>query len=34
MRMRYLIFMGNCNVVVGYGKGKGLDYEDAMNKAV
>jgi ribosomal protein S5 len=26
--------MGNCNGVIGYGKGGGLDFEDALDKAV
>ena len=30
---RYMIFGGNWNGVIGYGKGKGLDFEDALNKA-
>jgi small subunit ribosomal protein S5 len=31
---RYLIFMGNCNGVIGYGKGKGNDFESALQDAV
>lgn len=27
---RYLVFMGNCNGVIGYGKGKGNDFETAL----
>ena len=34
MKFRYLVFMGNCNGVIGYGKGKGTDFEDAMDKAI
>lgn len=26
--------MGNCNGIIGYGKGSGLDFEDALDKAV
>jgi ribosomal protein S5 len=26
--------MGNCNGVIGYGKGKGNDFEDALSKAI
>lgn len=31
---RYLVFMGNCNGVIGYGKGKGNDFEEALDNAV
>ena len=31
---RYLIFMGNANGVVGYGKGKGTDFEEALDNAI
>jgi len=31
---RYLIFMGNANGVIGYGKGKGHDFEEAMDNAL
>ena len=31
---RYLIFMGNANGVIGYGKGKGNDFESALNDAI
>lgn len=34
---RYLVFMGNCNGVIGYGKGKGHkshNYEEVLSKAI
>jgi small subunit ribosomal protein S5 len=31
---RYLIFMGNANGVIGYGKGKGNDFETALVDAI
>ncbi len=31
---RYLIFMGNGNGLVGYGKGKGSDFEEALDNAL
>ncbi|KAL4497034.1 hypothetical protein ABPG72_002190 [Tetrahymena utriculariae] len=31
---RYLIFMGNGNGLVGYGKGKGSDFEEALDNAI
>lgn len=31
---RYLVFMGNCNGVIGYGKGKGNDFEEALDNAI
>jgi ribosomal protein S5 len=31
---RYLVFMGNCNGVIGYGKGKGVDFEEALDNAI
>jgi ribosomal protein S5 len=31
---RYLIFMGNSNGVISYGKGKGPDFEVALNNAI
>lgn len=31
---RYIIFMGNSNGVIGYGKGKGADFEEALNNAI
>ena len=34
MHCRYLVFMGNCNGVIGYGNGKGLDFEDALDKSI
>jgi len=30
---RYLIFMGNGNGLISYGKGKGLDFEEALTNA-
>jgi len=30
---RYLIFVGNGNGIIGYGKGRGLDYEGALLNA-
>lgn len=31
---RYLVFMGNANGVIGYGKGKGNDFEEALDNAM
>lgn len=31
---RYLVFMGNCNGIIGYGKGKGTNFEIAFKNAV
>jgi len=31
---RYLVFMGNCNGVIGYGKGKGANFELAYHDAI
>eukprot|EP01016_Furgasonia_blochmanni_P056282 TRINITY_DN956_c0_g1_i9.p1 TRINITY_DN956_c0_g1~~TRINITY_DN956_c0_g1_i9.p1 ORF type:complete len:234 (-),score=36.47 TRINITY_DN956_c0_g1_i9:234-935(-) len=31
---RALVFMGNCNGVIGYGKGRGNDNEQALNNAI
>ena len=31
---RYLVVMGNCNGIIGYGKGKGLNFEDALDKSI
>jgi len=31
---RYLVFMGNCNGVIGYGTGKGGNFEIALGKAI
>ena len=33
MRRRVLLFIGNGNGVIGYGKGKGDDYESAFDNA-
>ena len=32
-RFRYLVFTGNANGIIGYGKGKGLDFEEALVNA-
>lgn len=29
-----LVFGGNCNGIVGYGKGKGNDFESALDRSV
>lgn len=31
---RYLVFMGNANGVIGYGKGKGNSFEEALDNAM
>lgn len=31
---RYLVFMGNENGIIGYGIGKGAEFEQALDKAI